>query len=201
MHTLAMHDHQSQQPSAWVARFAGLIPVGEVLDLACGSGRHAKLLAGLGYRVTAVDRDHERLALVAGQKIETLALDLETGRKDSWPFAAGRFAGIIVTNYLHRPLFSSILAALAPGGILIYETFAEGNAQFGKPSNPDFLLKRGELLDIARAASPTPLRILAYEDGFVSRPHPAIVQRICAIKPDSGAERSHPALDLHSVTA
>ncbi|MDL2357797.1 MAG: methyltransferase domain-containing protein, partial [Pseudomonadota bacterium] len=135
------------QPSPWVARFAALIPAGEVLDLACGGGRHARLLAGLGHPVSALDRDREALALAAGAGITTLEVDLERGDDGAaWPFAAGRFAGIVVTNYLHRPLLAALAASLRPDGVLIYETFADGNAAFGKPSNPAFLLAPGELL-------------------------------------------------------
>jgi SAM-dependent methyltransferase len=172
------------EPSSWVARFAPLIPQGEVLDLACGSGRHAHLLAALGYRVLAVDRDAAALDRAKGKGIHTLQADLEDGRegRTSWPFEAGRFSGIVVTNYLHRPLFPHILAGLAPDAVLIYETFALGNERFGKPSNPDFLLRPGELLDLAHAGSLSSLRVLAFEDGYISFPKPAMVQRICAVK-------------------
>lgn len=169
-------------PSPWVVRFASRIPAGEVLDLACGSGRHSYLLAGLGYRVCAVDQDAEALHELAEAGIATCHVDLESGREASWPFAPQRFTGIVATNYLHRPLFSRILDSLAPGRVLIYETFGDGNAHFGKPSNPDFLLRPGELLELARYAQPQPLRVLAFEDGYVDTPKPAMVQRICAIK-------------------
>lgn len=171
------------KPSAWVARFAPLIPHGEVLDLACGSGRHARLLAGLGYQVLAADRDAAALERAEGKGIRTLQIDLENGTegRTSWPFEAGRFSGIVVTNYLHRPLFPHILASLAPDAVLIYETFAQGNEHFGKPSNPDFLLRPGELLEFARTDSSPSLRVLAFEDGYIPVPKPAMVQRICAI--------------------
>jgi SAM-dependent methyltransferase len=172
------------QPSAWVARFAQLIAPGEVLDLACGGGRHARLLAGAGHRVLAVDRDATSLERAAGEGISTLQADLEKdvdGGVD-WPFGAGRFTGIVVTNYLHRPLFPTILSSLAPGGVLIYETFAQGNERFGKPSNPDFLLAPGELLKVVQGeGSARALRVIAYEDGYVQSPKPAMVQRICAV--------------------
>jgi SAM-dependent methyltransferase len=174
--------HPSQdQASAWVVRFAPLIPQGEVLDLACGGGRHAHLLAALGHPVLAVDRDAQALASAAGQRIVTRQIDLEA-EDASWPFAAERFAGIVVTNYLHRPLFAHLLRSLAPGGILIYETFAQGNEQFGKPSNPLFLLKPGELLDVI-ANIGSGFHVLAFEDGYVDMPRSAIVQRICVIRP------------------
>jgi SAM-dependent methyltransferase len=174
--------HESMgQPSPWVARFAELIPAGEALDLACGAGRHSRLLAEKGHAVVAVDRNENMLALAASDGIRTMLVDLETGDPaQSWPFEANRFAGIVVTNYLHRPLWPSLIVSLAENGVLIYETFARGNEQFGKPSNPDFLLARGELLEVAREYG---LRVVAYEDGLVSSPKPAVVQRICMIKP------------------
>jgi SAM-dependent methyltransferase len=173
-----------------------LIGAGEVLDLACGGGRHARLLAGKGYQVLAVDRDAAALQRAAGQGIATLQLDLECDGEVSWPFEGNRFAGIVVTNYLHRPLFPRILASLARGGLLIYETFAQGNERFGKPSNPDFLLARGELLKAVQGDGSTqPLRVAAFEDGYVSVPKPAIVQRICAVKESTGANPWLPCLD------
>lgn len=175
----------ADQPSPWVARFAGLIPSGEVLDLACGRGRHARLLAGLGHPVLALDRDAAALAAIDGGGIQTRQLDLERGAAESpdWPLQAARFAGIVVTNYLHRPLLGALLASLAPGGILIYETFARGNERYGKPSNPDFLLAPDELLQWAGAAQPQPLRVVAFEQGRIAYPKPAVVQRICAMRP------------------
>lgn len=172
--------HAIDHPSDWVARFAPLIPHGEVLDLACGAGRHARLLAALGHAVLAVDRDAGMLAKAAGPRIGTLRVDLESGA--AWPFEAGRFTGIVVTNYLHRPLFPLILASLAPGGILIYETFAQGNGHFGKPSSPDFLLEPGELLKMAAANPSNLVRVIAYEDGYTDQPKASMVQRICAVK-------------------
>lgn len=166
--------------SPWVHRYAPLIPGGAVLDLACGQGRHARHLASLGHAVVAVDRDPEALALAAGQDISTSAIDLEEAGA-AWPFGPDRFAGIVVTNYLHRPLIAAMLTSLAPNGVLIYETFADGNAQFGKPSNPAFLLKPGELLSWANEHG---LRVVAFEDGVVDTPKAATVQRICAVKPE-----------------
>jgi len=165
--------------SAWVARWAPLIPSGPALDLACGNGRHARLLASLGHAVTAIDRDAQALAAAGGQGITTLQHDLEAPGA-VWPIAPGSLAGIVVTNYLHRPLFGAIAAALAPDGVLIYETFALGNEVFGKPSNPAFLLNPGELLELAALGG---LRVLAYEDGVIDFPKPARVQRLCAVGP------------------
>ena len=173
-----MHD---LAPSAWVRRFAPLIPArGNVLDVACGTGRHALLLAGLGYRVQAVDRNAEALARLTGTVgIETRLADLEG---ESWPYEEARFDGIVVTNYLHRPRFDALLAALRPGGVLIYETFLVGNETLGKPSNPDFLLKPDELLDRVRAR----LAVVAFEQGRVAEPKPAYVQRVCAVSGAAG---------------
>jgi SAM-dependent methyltransferase len=165
--------------SLWVRRFAAGVPAGEVLDLACGSGRHARLFAALGHPVVALDRDPQALALAAGAGIVTLEIDLEQ-EGARWPFGAGRFAGIVVTNYLHRPLLRDLVKSLAPNGVLIYETFALGNEVFGKPSNPAFLLRPGELLDVAAQGG---LCVLAYEDGVVTQPKPARVQRLCAAGP------------------
>lgn len=146
-----------------------------MLDLACGYGRHARLLAQLGYRVAAVDRDVQALgALAAVAAAEVKVADLEDG---TWPYPGAAFAGIVIANYLHRPLFPCLLDSLEPGGLLIYETFAVGNERCGRPSNPQFLLQPGELLSVAFGR----LRVIAYEDMFVSQPRLALVQRICAV--------------------
>lgn len=169
--------HAELPPSPWVVRFANLVPTGgPVLDVAAGGGRHTRFFRGRGHPVTAVDRDTAALARIDDQ-LEIITADLET--EGAWPFGSRRFAGIVVTNYLHRPLFPGILAALAPGGVLLYETFAAGNERFGKPSNPDFLLKPGELLDVTRDR----LRVVAYEDVELAEPKPAMVQRIAAVVP------------------
>lgn len=170
----------NDQISPWVQRFAPLIPGGEVLDLACGTGRHARHLVSLGHLVVAVDQNADSLLAAAADGIVTSQIDLEA-EGAVWPFGADRFAGIVVTNYLHRPLIADMLASLAPNGVLLYETFSEGNGQFGKPSNPDFLLAPGELLEWAAKHG---LRVVAFEDGMVETPKPALVQRICAVKPD-----------------
>lgn len=172
-------------PSPWVLRFAPLMPAGEALDLACGSGRHVRLLAALGHPVLAVDRDPQALAACAAPGVSTECHDLENGAP--WPYPGREFAGIVVTNYLHRPLFRALFDALAPGGLLVYETFAAGNGRFGKPSSPDFLLRPGELLEQARAHGSS-MRIVAYEDGYVDQPRPAMVQRICVARPGPGEQ-------------
>jgi SAM-dependent methyltransferase len=159
--------------SPWVRRFAPSIPAGgPVLDLAAGGGRHTRFFLDRGHPVTAVDRDISGLAGTAG--LEVIQADLEDG--SPWPLGGRRFAGVIVTNYLHRPLLPAIVTSVAPGGCLIYETFAVGNERFGKPGNPDFLLRPGELLAAVRGR----LRVLAYENVEITEPRPAVVQRIAA---------------------
>lgn len=161
-------------PSRWVRRFAPLIPPGEVLDLACGHGRHARLLAELGYRVEAVDRDEDAFAALAGvEGVSARQADLEGG---PWPYYGRAFEGIVVTNYLHRPLVPHLLSSLAEGGVLIYETFMTGNERFGKPTDPAHLLRAGELLELVRNR----LTVVAFEQGEVAKPWPAVVQRLCA---------------------
>lgn len=185
--------HALEQASSWVIRFASLIRAGDVLDLACGSGRHARLMASLGHGVVALDRDAVALQRCAGEGIETLQCDLESGDvAAAWPFPDERFSGIVVTNYLHRPLFPFLFNAMAPSGILIYETFAAGNARFGKPSRPEFLLQPGELLEQARQHADLGIHVLAYEDGYVALPKPAMIQRICVVR--SGASESDDTL-------
>lgn len=164
-------------PSSWVQRFVRQIAAGEVLDLACGNGRHTRMLAGLGFCVEAVDRDTAALAQLAGVPgVRVRVADLEHG---AWPYVGRHFAGIVVTNYLHRPLLPLIEGALAEGGVLVYETFMLGNERFGRPSNPDFLLRPQELLEMATAGG---LRILAFEEGEVALPKPAMIQRLCAVR-------------------
>lgn len=171
--------HGPSDASAWVRRFADRIPAGgPVLDLAAGGGRHTRFLRGRGHPVTAVDRDVTGLAdLQEDPAVTILAGDLENDRP--WPLGDHRFAGVVVTNYLHRPLLPPIVAAVAPGGCLIYETFAVGNECFGKPSNPAFLLRPGELLEAVRGR----LTVIAYENLEVAEPRPAVVQRIAATRP------------------
>lgn len=175
-----LHKHPAT-PSAWVQRFAPLIARGGVaLDLACGQGRHARLLAGLGHAVEAVDRDAAALAGLAGvPHVATRQSDLEGG---PWPFAGRTFSAIVVCNYLHRPLFPLLVEALADGGVLIYETFMRGNERFGRPSNPEFLLRPNELLEAFGPASCPQLVVVAFEQGEAAEPKQAVVQRLCAVK-------------------
>jgi len=173
--------------SAWVKRFAPLIRAGgRVLDLACGTGRHARYLASRGHAVVAVDRDvaalevlrqaaHSRSGDSESGLVETLQCDLESS---PWPFDAASFDAVVVTNYLHRPLFTPILAALRPHGVLIYETFAVGHERHGRPRNPSFLLRRDELLQLI----PGNWVVVAFEQGLEDGPQPAVTQRICAVQ-------------------
>jgi SAM-dependent methyltransferase len=167
-------------PSPWVVRFAPLVPPGgSVLDLAAGGGRHTRFFVERGHRVVAVDRDVSGLADLEGhERLEVLEVDLEDGRP--FPLSGRRFEGVVVTNYLHRPLMPDLVAAMAPGGVFIYETFARGHERFGLPTNPDFLLEPDELLEAVRGR----LRVLAYEDLVLEEPRPAAVQRICAVLPE-----------------
>lgn len=164
----------STPPSAWVMRFVPLIKAGGlVLDLAAGSGRHTRLLCDGGFAVCAVDRKVSALLPHAGARCEVRQIDLESG--EPWPLGGG-YDGIVVTNYLHRPLLPAINDALAPGGVLIYETFGLGNERFGRPRDPDFLLGPDELL-----AAFARLTVVAFEQGEVTTPRPAVIQRIAAV--------------------
>ena len=170
-----MPAHDLRTASAWVTLWAALMPAGSrVLDVASGTGRHARWLAARGHAVDAVDRDAEALATLADAPGVTIHhADIENG---PWPFEPGVYGGVVVANYLHRPLFPALVDALAGGGVLIYETFAAGNERYGRPSNPAFLLQPGELLEAVRGL----LRVVAYEDLYVEDPKPALIQRICA---------------------
>lgn len=188
--------HAVLPPSPWITRFEALLqsraPDGgprRALDLACGHGRHVRWLVARGWHVTAVDRDTAALASLAdlGAALRPLAADLEGA---PWPLAQERFDAVVVTNYLWRPLLPHIVQAVAPGGVLLYETFAQGNETVGKPSRPDFLLAPGELL---RACAE--LRVIAYEDGFLSRPD-RFVQRIAAVREAPAANAAPPRYPL-----
>ena len=157
--------HASLDPSPWVLRWAPLVTRGPVLDVASGSGRHSRVFAGL--EVIAVDRDAQSIP-----GVRFVRADLEDG--SPWPFAGQRFGGIVVTNYLHRPLLPVLAQSLAEQGVLIYETFMAGNEKFGKPSNPDFLLRPGELLQAFAQ-----LAVVAFEQGDTGK---SVVQRLCAIR-------------------
>ena len=171
---IGKHD-KALAPSSWVVRFSSLIPTrGRVLDVACGSGRHARYFAATGHDVDAVDIDLGALTQMP-VGVRPLQADIEGM---PWPYRSEQFSGVIVTNYLHRPLLPTLVASVASGGALIYETFAAGNENYGRPARTDFLLRRGELLDAVSGQ----LQVIAYEDLYVSTPKPAMVQRIAAVR-------------------
>ena len=175
--------HAGLAPSAWVQRWSHLVPAGaNVLDVACGSGRHVRWFAARGCSVTGIDRD---AAALAGLDViaETCVADIEGA---PWPLPGRRFGAVIVTNYLWRALLPALVASVAEGGVLIYETFSAGNASVGKPSNPLFLLQAGELLGAVAG-----LRVVAYEDGFLDGPA-RFVQRIVAVRHAASSTDSAP---------
>lgn len=173
-------------PSPWVVRWCPrALPGSSALDLACGRGRHVRLLRSLGYRVVAVDRDEEALrTATVDADVEALVADVESG---PWPLVGRAFDVVVVTNYLWRPRMADILAAVAPRGLLVYETFLEGHERIGRPANPDFLLRRGELRDAVADGFET----IAFEEGPDGDPVVAVRQRICARRRDDDAARSH----------
>lgn len=164
------------EPSSWVVRFLDLVrPGGEILDVACGNGRHLQLGLASGHRMLGVDRDVSAAQAMSGEgRLELVQADLEDGTP--WPLGDRRFDGVIVTNYLWRPLLTSIVGAVGPSGVLIYETFGTGQERLGRPRNPDFLLRPGELIDAVRPD----LTIIAYENARLADPD-RVVQRIAAV--------------------
>lgn len=193
-----------------MVRWSHLIaPAGRVLDVACGSGRHLKWLAARGHRVSGVDRDTAALeslarelasgsrsgsAVGSSSEAELIVADVESG---PWPFTGRVFDAVVVTNYLWRPRAADIVATVAPGGVLIWETFAAGNETVGRPARADFLLQPGELLQVASG-----LRVVAYEDGFLAAPE-RFVQRVCAVRealPAPGVQRLPPRFPLAPAT-
>ena len=184
--------HGLEPPSSWVKRWAHLLPsskklnendsadIADVLDLACGHGRHMQYLSGLGHKVLGVDRNAEALK-TASQWGDALLADIENA---AWPLDGRTFKAVVVTNYLWRELFPKILNSLAEGGVLIYETFSQGNEAFGKPSRPEFLLQSGELLERCKG-----LRIVAFEEGWMPSPD-RLIQRVVAIRLPSALEPS-----------
>ena len=170
--------HGTEPPSPWVQRWSHLVrEQGVVLDVACGHGRHARWFHERNHPLVLVDRSQEAIDSIAAAMpaaaFEAVVADIETG---PWPFTGRRFDAVVVTNYLWRPLLPTLLDSLAPGGVLIYETFTQGNETVGKPSRPDFLLRSGELLEICAG-----LRVVAFEEGFHENP-PRFVQRIAAVR-------------------
>lgn len=170
---------EKAQPSPWITRFAGHVPDdGSVLDLACGGGRHGRLFLARGHNVTFVDRDIAAVTDLSGHvSAELIEADLEADT--DWPLPDRMFDTVIVTNYLWRPILPHIVATVAAGGLLLYETFASGNEAFGRPRNPDFLLKAGELLEAVRGQ----LEILGYEHCQLETPSPRVIQHIAARRP------------------
>lgn len=168
--------HGQTAPSPWVLRFSEQIPAGgEVIDIACGAGRHGRVFLESGHPVTFVDVDTEALDDLGGRDdVAIIETDLET--EGFWPFTGHAYAGVIVTNYLWRPILPAIIDLVGPGGMLIYETFAVGNEAFGKPSNPDYLLKPDELRDAVDGK----LEIVEFEQVEVETPKPAVIQHIAA---------------------
>lgn len=184
-----MHaDTPPTPPSPWIQRWTHLLPPGStVLDVACGAGRHLGWLQAHGLHATGVDRDAQALVLARLQGAgELLCADIENG---PWPLQGRQFGAVVVTNYLWRPLWPALLESVAPGGVLLYETFAQGNAAFGKPARPDFLLAPGELLQVCAG-----WHIVAYEDGLLHDPDRR-VQRIAALRPGGAREPWPPLVD------
>ena len=174
--------HGGNAASLWVQRWSHLVALrGTVLDLACGYGRHLRWFAGRGHAVVGVDCAPEAIGaladLISAGQAEVLQADIENG---PWPLMdrarPQQFDAVVVTNYLWRPLLPTIVQSLAPDGVLLYETFANGNASVGKPSRPDFLLAPGELLQMCAG-----LHVVAYEDGYCEQPS-RFVQRIAAVR-------------------
>ena len=185
--------HGMEPPSAWVQRWSHLVAErGVVLDVACGQGRHARWFHERNHPLVLVDRAQAAVDSIAipAQDCEAVVADIENG---PWPFAGRQFDAVVVTNYLWRPLLPTLLASLAPGAVLIYETFTQGNETVGKPSRPDFLLRPGELLEVCRG-----LRVVAFEDGFQDDPNgqrPRFVQRIAAVRESPSHPDSHHPLE------
>lgn len=180
--------HGTAPASTWVQRWSHLVADrGVVLDVACGQGRHARWFYERNHPVVLVDRSQEAIESIAipASACEAVVADIESG---PWPFEGRQFDAVVVTNYLWRPLMRTLLDSLAPGGVLIYETFTQGNETVGKPSRPDFLLRTGELLDLCKG-----LRVVAFEEGYLDAP-PRFVQRIAAVRetPSPGAIARYP---------
>ena len=177
--------HGREPPSAWIKRWSHLVaPGGGVLDVACGYGRHARWFYERNHPVALVDRAQAAInsiaSIIPANACEAVVADIENG---PWPFAGRQFAAVVVTNYLWRPLFPTLLGSLQPGGVLIYETFTQGNETVGKPSRADFLLRPGELLEVCQA-----LRVVAFEEGFQQAADgsaPRFIQRIAAVRATS----------------
>jgi SAM-dependent methyltransferase len=176
-HFTLLRTDLAEPPSEWLRQHAHYIkPAGHVLDVAAGNGRNARWLAQQGFSVEAVDRDAQALSILKG--IEHISCKLADIENSDWPYAGQQFDAIVVCRYLHRPLFAEFSKNLAPGGVLIYETFMQGHDAYGKPTNPDFLLKPSELLVAFQHA----LEVIGFEQGYQEMPKPCMMQRICALR-------------------
>ena len=192
--------HGTESASGWVQRWSHLVKSqGAVLDVACGRGRHTRWFYEKNHTLTLVDISQDAIDSIAktipfpGDRYEAVVADIENG---PWPFASRQFDAVVVTNYLWRALMPTLLGSLAPGGVLIYETFTQGNETVGKPSRPDFLLRTGELLEMC-----SDLRIVAFEEGFQAGREgqsPRFVQRIAAVRE---AARASGLLEPHNSQA
>ncbi len=183
--------HGTEPVSPWVARWSHLVPrdvaAGRVLDVACGAGRHLLYFLKQNRPVAGIDIAQEAIEKIANQlsdedksRCQLIEADIENG---AWPIQGEQFAGVVITNYLWRPLLPTLLQSVAEGGVLLYETFCAGNESVGKPSRPDFLLEPGELLRFCERGG---LRVIAYEDGFLSEPD-RFMQRIVAVRKKSAS--------------
>lgn len=176
-HFTLLRTDLAESPSDWLVKHASHIkPAGSVLDVAAGKGRNSRWLAQHGFKVEAVDRDSEALDSIKG--VENIILKTTDIENEAWPYSDQQFDAIVVCRYLHRPLFSALHDSLAPGGVLLYETFMQGHEAYGRPTNPDFLLRPGELLEVFHNR----LEIIAFEQGYQETPKPSMMQRICAIR-------------------
>lgn len=176
---LICHASEPPAPSEWVARWLANRAPGHLLDLACGSGRHARWAAARGHQVLAIDRDAQALDAIRQMGSPTITIHCEDLEAGPWSLAGQSFDVIVCTNYLFRPRLALLLELLAPGGLWIHETFAMGNEAYGRPRNPDFLLREGELMQWANRAD---LQVIAFESGLIRRPGPAVIQRIAAVR-------------------
>lgn len=197
-HFTLLRTDLAEPPSDWLMKHAAYIKSGgHVLDVAAGKGRNSRWLAQHGFRVEAVDKNSEALGSMKG--VDNITLKIADIENKAWPYVGQQFDAIVVCRYMHRPLFSALYESLAPDGALIYETFMQGHEAYGRPSNPDFLLRPGELLEVFHHQ----LDVVAFEEGYQEIPKPAMMQRICAIRDSAikNAETSDLSSSEESVLA